>query len=221
MTQITQIKKRTLLATAAAAKLCTSSFQSNAGIIYNDIVDKSTNSINFQLDIDGGGHDLGFESNLSVSLLSNTLEGTAFINAFPGVNIGLVDVGDSINGGFSSTNIELAKAIKISSNNQGTSGPFSAGGSGYLGFTLGSGNNGWLGFDVAPLVARDTSSYAITVKDYAYEDSSLAIEAGAKISAVADPQDPAAPATNVPEPATWTLFALGAYVVSRRKIKAA
>lgn len=212
MTHITQIKKRALLAAAAAAKLSTTSFQSNAAIIYTDIADQQVTNDTFSVDIDGGGNDLSFIHEMDIN--NEFLEGSASISGVSGVNIGLVAAGDSIIGGFSSTSIELARASKdgggpTTSTYQGTHGLFSAGGSGYLGFTLGSGNNGWLGFDVAPLVATDTSSYAITVKDYAYEDSGSAIEAGAKIS------------TDVPEPATWTLFALGAYFVSRRMIKAA
>jgi len=203
MAHLTQIKKRALLAAAAAAKLSTTSFQSNAAIIYTDIADQQVANDTFSVDIDGGGNDLSFIHEMAIN--SGALEGSASISAVSGVNMGLVAVGDSINGGFSSIDIELAN-VTIKS---GENGPFSAGGSVYLGFTLGSGNNGWLGFDVAPLTGTSLSSYAITVKDYAYENSGSAIEAGAKIS------------TDVPEPATWAIFALGAYFVSRRMIKAA
>ena len=205
MAHLTQIKKRALLAAAAAAKLSTTSFQSNAAIIYTDIADQQVANDTFSVDIDGGGNDLSFIHVMAINI--GFLEGSASISAVSGVNMGLVAVGDSINGGFSSIDIELAN-VTIKSL-QGENAPFSAGGSGYLGFTLGSGNNGWLGFDVAPLTGTSLSSYAITVKDYAYENSGSAIEAGAKIS------------TDVPEPATWAIFALGAYFVSRRMIKAA
>ena len=204
MAHLTQIKKRALLAAAAAAKLSTTSFQSNAAIIYTDIADQQVANDTFSVDIDGGGNDLSFIHEMAIN--SGALEGSASISAVSGVNMGLVAVGDSINGGFSSIDIELANVTFKSLQGDG---PFSAGGSGYLGFTLGSGNNGWLGFDVAPLTGTSLSSYAITVKDYAYENSGSAIEAGAKIS------------TDVPEPATWAIFALGAYFVSRRMIKAA
>lgn len=205
MAHLTQIKKRALLAAAAAAKLSTTSFQSNAAIIYTDIADQQVANDTFSVDIDGGGNDLSFIHEMAINI--GFLEGSASISAVSGVNMGLVAVGDSINGGFSSIDIELANVnIKTL---EGENSPFSAGGSGYLGFTLGSGNNGWLGFDVAPLTGTSLSSYAITVKDYAYENSGSAIEAGAKIS------------TDVPEPATWAIFALGAYFVSRRMIKAA
>lgn len=209
MTHLTQIKKRALLAAAAAAKLSTTSFQSNAAIIYTDIADQQVTNDTFSVDIDGGGNDLTF-----IHTMSNSFGSLVGVASVQGINMGVVDAGDSIIGGFSSTSIELARASKdfdfsTSGSSQGTQGLFSAGGSGYLGFTLGSGNNGWLRFDVAPLVSSSFSTYAITVKDYAYEDSGSAIEAGAKIS------------TDVPEPATWTLFALGAYFVSRRMIKAA
>jgi hypothetical protein len=211
MTHITQIKKRALLAAAAAAKLSTTSFQSNAAIIYTDIADQQVVNSVFSVDIDGGGYDLSFIHGMAID--SGFLDGSASISAESGVNMGLVAVGDSVNGGFSPTSIDLARLFKgtdaVTYNSyQDIDGLFSAGGSGYLGFTLGSGNNGWLGFDVAPFGVT-ISSNAITVKDYAYEDSGSAIEAGAKTS------------TDVPEPATWAIFALGAYFVSRRMIKAA
>ena len=212
------LKKRALLATAAAGKLAAGSFQANAGIVYenpDDIV--VNNSIEF-IDIDNnslpnlmfahGMLENGFgltDSNGDVILAG----GSSVSGLLLGTTFDFFAEGEEINN-TNAQNLEFATASKrdvtTDSKNpefeQATDGFFASGGAGFLGFNLATGNNGWLRFSVEDFTAEDTSSYSLTIHDWAYEDSGKSIKAG-----------------EVPEPAVWSLFALGAYYIARRRNK--
>jgi len=221
MTHTTQIKKRAILATAAAAKLCTTSFSSTAAIVYTDLNDEFVSQSTFFIDLDGAGDDLSFthemaeHTNYEEAGNEDIYNGSASIDS-DDTTFSLAESGDVFNASARTSLTFASASIKIQpfrgGNMQVTDGPFENGGSGYLGFTLGSGNHGWLAFSIAPFEEGDLDSYAITLKDYAYEDSGEAIIVGVKTN---DPK----PNIDVPEPASWALFALGAYFVSRRKGK--
>lgn len=207
------LKKRALLATAAAGKLAAGSFQANAGIVYEN-PDDITVHLNLPLisavriDIDGDSDiDLSFTHQMEENSDNPGIwEGNSTVWGVPwGTTFDFFDEGDEI----SSTNSEVLQFASASkrleddfSKSQATDGLFESGGAGFLGFTLESGNKGWLSFNVADFTGTDDTSYSLTINDWAYEDSGKSIKAG-----------------EVPEPAVWSLFALGAYYIARRRNK--
>lgn len=209
------LKKRALLATAAAGKLATGSFQANAGIVYENPDDIIVDNSIANVDIDNNSSVDLFFSHLMVATGSDQSGndilsgGSSVLSGNFGTSFDFFAEGDVIN----STNaqyLEFATASKrdVSTDSknpefeQATDGFFASGGAGFLGFNLATGNNGWLRFSVEDFTAEDTSSYSVTIHDWAYEDSGKSIKAG-----------------EVPEPAVWSLFALGAYYIARRRNK--
>lgn len=216
MSQILSIKKRALIATAAAAKMCAASFQANAGIIYSGPINEVVDNTEFEIDIDGVGendfvfsHTMGFSSTEQLFLGNASVEFTSATGDFHTTDGGfdLANYGQLIDSDFSPIGDVYLKLAGAGTVNGllFLDDAFSNGGSGFLGFNFLTGNHGWLSFSIAEYGLGTTSSFVITVNDWAYEDTGKAIRVGDTGS------------VSVPEPSTWALFALGAYGISRRR----
>jgi hypothetical protein len=215
--------KGSAIATAAAAKLCFASAQTNAAVIYTDIADVTLNTTTLSFDIDADSFDDinishsfgpfgGSESGDSIAIAQAGGENGSllFLDAS-----GLGDMfssGDLIDGSDQGTHAKLAD---YEDSSPGSNGNFlnvsqvETVVSGFIGFELASGNLGWMELDVAGAnldgTRLEANSLAVTVKSFAYEDNGQAIRAGQTVA--------------VPAPSTWALLAVGAFagLASRRK----